>query len=176
MWGEGNRPSWHREGRGRITRSAKRLFLVAGSLGLAGVGVAGARGSGMYGAECFVPYLSLTPVSNPCWRACCAEYFSRTAPGRWSVTADFAATSWGVGARACVMKIGSLFRYGYPCRGIRASVHGWIWGNSLCSGLYTRAHDHASQDPLRGPFSPFHASALCQCRCVTSNTCVHALS
>ena len=73
MWGEGNRPSWHREGRGRIARSAKRLFLVAGSLGLAGVGVAGARGSGMYGAECFVPYLSLTPVSNPCWRACCAE-------------------------------------------------------------------------------------------------------
>jgi hypothetical protein len=73
MWGEGNRPSWHREGRGRIARSAKRLFLVAGSLGLAGVGVAGARGSGMYGAECFVPYLSLTPVSNLCWRACCAE-------------------------------------------------------------------------------------------------------
>ena len=99
--------------------------------------------SGMHGAECFVPYLSLTPVSNPCWRACCAEYFSRTAPGRWSVTADFAATSWGVGARACVMKIGSLFRYGYPCRGIRASVHGWIWGNSLCLGLRTRANDHA---------------------------------
>ena len=132
--------------------------------------------SGMHGAECFVPYLSLTPVSNPCWRACCAEYFSRTAPGRWSVIGDFAATSWGVGARACVMKIGSLFRYGYPCRGIRASVHGWIWGNSLCSGLDTRAHDHASQDPLRGPISPFQASALCQCRCVTSNTCPHALS
>ena len=104
--------------------------------------------SGMHGAECFVPYLSLTPVSNPCWRACCAEYFSRTAPGRWSVTADFAATSWGVGARACVMKIDSLFRYGYPCRGIRASVHGWTWGNSLCLGRRTRANDHASHDPL----------------------------
>ena len=132
--------------------------------------------SGMHGAECFVPYLSLTPVSNPCWRACCAEYFSRTAPGRWSVTADFAATSWGVGARACVMKIGSLFRYGYPRRGIRASVHGWTWGNSLCLGRRTRANDHASHDPLEGLFSPILASVLCQCRCVTSNICPHALS
>ena len=132
--------------------------------------------SGMHGAECFVPYLSLTPVSNPCWRACCAEYFSRTAPGRWSVTADFAATSWGVGARACVMKIGSLFRYGYPRRGIRASVHGWTWRNSLCLDLRTRANDHASHDPLEGLFSPILASVLCQCRCVTSNICPHALS
>ena len=132
--------------------------------------------SGMHGAECFVPYLSLTPVSNLCWRACCAEYFLRTAPGRWSVIADFAATSWGVGARACVMKIGSLFRYGYPRRGIRASVHGWTWGNSLCLGRRTRANDHASHDPLEGLFSPILASVLCQCRCVTSNICPHALS
>ena len=102
--------------------------------------------SGMHGAECFVPYLSLTPVRNPCWRACCAEYFSRTAPGRWSVIVDFAATSWGVGARACVMKIGSLFRYGYPCRGIRASVHRWTWGISWCLGLYTRSNEHASSN------------------------------
>ena len=115
-------------------------------------------------------------VSNLCCRAFCAEYFSRTAPGRWSVIADFAATSWGVGARACVMKIGSLFRYGYPCRAIRASVNGWTWGNSLCLGLRTRANDHASHDPLEGLFSPILASVLCQCRCVTSNICPHALS
>ena len=101
--------------------------------------------SGMHGAECFVPYLSLTPVSNLCWRACCAEYFSRTAPGRWSVIADFAATSWGVGARACVMKIGSLFRYGYPCRAMCAPVHGLMhgltWGDSLCLDLFTGANE-----------------------------------
>ena len=132
----------------------------------------------MDGVECFVPDLSLTPVSNLCWRACCAEYFSRTAPGRWSVIGDFAATSWGVGARACVMKIGSLFRYGYPCRAIRASVNGWTWGKSLCLGLCTRAKEHASQ--LGGPFFALprvcpvpmqvcHVAYMSSCSLITSS-------
>jgi hypothetical protein len=35
------RPSWHREGRGRIARNAKTLFLMGGAMGAAAVGVAG---------------------------------------------------------------------------------------------------------------------------------------
>ena len=36
------RPSWHREGRGRIARNAKTLFLMGSVIGISALSVAGA--------------------------------------------------------------------------------------------------------------------------------------
>ena len=41
MSGQGHRPSWHREGRGRIARNAKTLALMGGAIAAAAVSVAG---------------------------------------------------------------------------------------------------------------------------------------